>query len=448
MTDFVLNPRLSYVKTDKFWCISASNGDKRVEYRVFVDLNCSYTAAIVKNAVARRPWFSLINNLHDDQKCSGNTIIQISDFENIEWEHVMSGNQMASSYLVRKGLSRKAQLSLQIRRYISKHPNTCLKTSFPFTLIVETWNAYENMKLDFGRGTLASFDSFSVSNAPLRSRLDWCLAEIKETLEDEDKKDWVWILKPSVTNKGMNIAVVDAWEGVLDYLEDEPDIREWVLQRYIEKPLLVNGYKFHLRVYVLCVGALRVYVFERILMLLAAHKYDLYDFDDVYKHLTNTARSAEDIAFKEEDFVKVLDDLPAYLCKERPRQYQNVEQAEDATAKIRAQIRDITADLFAAYENEYTIFAPMSNCFELYGLDFMVDCNMKVSLLEVNPGPDVKQTGDRLRGVIVDLWDQILSLSTNPAPSPQITPNNNFALVYGKEWSASRVAGGMKFTEE
>lgn len=447
MNDFMLNPKLHYVKTDKFWYLDIRANSTFVEYKVYVNLNCSYTSDIVEAAVARRPWLKLINNPYDTRG-SGKTVIQISDFENIEWENVMNGAQMASSYLVRKGLSRKAQLSLQIKRYISKHPNTCLKSSFPFTLIVETWNAFESMKLDFGRGTFASFDSFSVSNAPLRRRLDWCLADIKETLQDDDKKGWVWILKPSVTNKGMSISVVDDWECVLDCLEDEPDIREWVLQRYIQRPLLVNGYKFHLRVYVLCVGALKVYVFEKILMLLAAHKYDLYDFDDVYKHLTNTARSAEDVNFKEEEFVKVLDDLPLYLCKQKPRQYQTLAQAEDATAMIKAQIRDIIGDLFAAFENEYTIFAPMSNCFELYGLDFMVDSEMKVSLLEVNPGPDVKQTGDRLRSVIVNLWDQILTLVTNPASSITRTPSNDFAFVYDKEWSASRAAGGMKFTEQ
>ena len=75
-------------------------------------------------------------------------------------------------------------------------------------------------------------------------------------------------------------------------------MREWVLQRYIERPLLVNGYKFHLRVYILCVGALKVYVFDQILMLLAAHQYDADDLQDEYKHLTNTARSAEDADFK------------------------------------------------------------------------------------------------------------------------------------------------------
>lgn len=33
-----------------------------------------------------------------------------------------------------------------------------------------------------------------------------------------------------------------------------PDLREWVVQRYIGNPLLVGGRKFHLRAYVLCVG--------------------------------------------------------------------------------------------------------------------------------------------------------------------------------------------------
>ena len=62
----------------------------------------------------------------------------------------------------------------------------------------------------------------------------------------------------------------------MDVLEASPDIREWVLQRYIPDPLLINGHKFHLRVYVVCVGAMRVFVCNHILMLLAAHKCVIY----------------------------------------------------------------------------------------------------------------------------------------------------------------------------
>ena len=93
----------------------------------------------------------------------------------------------------------------------------------------------------------------------------------------------------------MSIAVVEDWEGVLDSLEDAPDMREWVLQKYIPNPLLVEtlGHKFHLRVYVVCIGTLSVFVYNNILMLIGAHRYDVNDLDDVYSHLTNTARSVE-----------------------------------------------------------------------------------------------------------------------------------------------------------
>lgn len=77
------------------------------------------------------------------------------------------------------------------------------------------------------------------------------------------------------------------------------------LVRYIANPLTINGHKFHLRVYVLCVGALRVYVNQRILMLVAAHRYSTEDLADSLAHLSNTARGIEDEDFDEEKFVLV-----------------------------------------------------------------------------------------------------------------------------------------------
>jgi tubulin--tyrosine ligase len=176
--------------------------------------------------------------------------------------------------LVRKGISRKAQLSLQIKRHVSKHPDSVLKTAVPLTIVLETWGAFEDdMKLDFGRGTYAVFDSPSVLHVPLRQKLDWCLYEAKEMVEAAAaQKDCCWILKPSVTNKGMDIAVARTWEDICTKLEECSDIREWVLQSYIDRPLLLAKHKFHLRVYVLCVGALRVYVYNNFLVLLAAHR--------------------------------------------------------------------------------------------------------------------------------------------------------------------------------
>jgi hypothetical protein len=263
----MLAPTVTVLRTDKFSVLCNVDLDRVAFYDVDMDINCSYSAGVIASAVRRRYWCSATGD------SSVSTFpVQIKDFENIVWEPVMSGNCGASSYLVRKGLSRKAQLSLQLRRYCSKNPCSILHFAVPKTVILDTWNAFEEMKLDFGRGTFASFDDHSITKAPLRQRLDWCLVDARATMEDESHAGKTWILKPSVTNKGMDIAVVNDWDGVLDALEDADHVREWVLQRYIERPLLVGGHKFHLRVYVLCVGALRVFVYDRILMLIAAHK--------------------------------------------------------------------------------------------------------------------------------------------------------------------------------
>jgi hypothetical protein len=58
------------------------------------------------------------------------------------------------------------------------------------------------MQLDLGCGVLAVFDH-ALKAAPLRQRLEWCLNDLKDTVEEPNHEGWKWILKPSVTNKGL-----------------------------------------------------------------------------------------------------------------------------------------------------------------------------------------------------------------------------------------------------
>ena len=90
----------------------------------------------------------------------------------------------------------------------------------------------------------------------------------------------------------------------------------------------------------------------------------------------------------------------------------------------------------------------MASCFEVYGLDFMVDSNFDVHLLEVNPGPDFKQTGGRLRTVIVQLWEQVcaLILDNDKNGNTDVNPDD-MMLVYQKVWSTSKLQGGMSLVD-
>jgi tubulin--tyrosine ligase len=461
--DPVLRWPFALKKTSAFSCLDiAKNAKPPSKKKVVVNINSEYTREIVLVAVASREWCTVLPPSDTPAAAAdGEAIYGFCEFELINWEQVVNGKQYASAYVVRKGLSRKAQLALQARRYISKNPSCMLKTAMPFTVTIETWDAFEaDVRMDFGMGAVATFDSPGfASQTSLAQKLAWTLEDVKDAMALPERADWLWILKPSVTNKGADIAVIPSWEALLDKLEDVPDIREWVLQKYIPNPLTVEGYKFHIRTYVLCVGALQVYVHEDMLLLLAAHKYDINDLEDDYIHLTNTCRGAEDIEFDENIFVRHTDELPFILHKEHPNKFKTMDDALRQTASIKRDIGQITKEIFEAYENEYTIFSPMGNCFEIFGLDFMVDENFQTSLLEINPGPDFKQTGDSLRQLIVNLWDGICrivldedalangtSTSDGKARFESTISQMHFAKVYDKELSVSKVKQQMKFS--
>lgn len=278
-----MNPSLIYERTKRYTVLSIDsyrnnpNHSHYVHYEVHLDWNCDYTARILRHACLRRPWCSISEGPSNERNRtvadSKSYQMQIADFENIDWDSVSKGESIASSYIVRKGLSRKAQMALQLRRYVVKHPDSILGIAVPETIIIETWNAFEDMKLDMGGGLLASFDLPGMKRSPLRQRLDWILSDVRDKYEQGRESNPLWILKPSVANKGADISLIHDWDSLLDALEATPDMREWVLQKYVCNPLLINrGHKFHLRVYVLCTGALNVFVYDKILMLLAARR--------------------------------------------------------------------------------------------------------------------------------------------------------------------------------
>lgn len=61
------------------------------------------------------------------------------------------------------------------------------------------------------------------------------------------------------------------------------------MQQYIQNPLLIDGFKFDLRVYVALtsVNPLRLYVYNEGLVRFASEKYDMNNVKNVFSHLTN-----------------------------------------------------------------------------------------------------------------------------------------------------------------
>jgi hypothetical protein len=258
---------------------------------IFVDWNCEYTKKILMESIARRSQYCiLIEDILNDPNLlkyremfnKHPKILQFAEFEKMQWEYVLSERTFGSSYLVRKGLSRKAQLAVQINRYLKKHPNSILHQAVPESHVIETWDIFQdeddnaegnNMKIQLGNGFSTNFSNvYDLQRVSVQKKIEWYLAgTIEELFRENDNSPW--ILKPSVTNKGLDISIISSYSELVNLLEEKSQVREWVMQRYISNPLLIlrRQHKFHLRVYILCIGALQVLMFNNILVLIAAY---------------------------------------------------------------------------------------------------------------------------------------------------------------------------------
>jgi len=222
---------------------------------VALQLDCATTHARVRTALDRRaPRWTVVASLDEAAKISPRDpsstavaplVVQWLEYVEMDWASVLAGETIAASYCVRKGIARKAQLWNTCRRYFTKHAGSCLATALPHTLVVETWEAFdESVKLDFGGGDIASFGADSLS---LAQRLGLCLGDASDAMAHPDADGARWIVKPSYANKGVEIAVIEHFAELECHLLEHNALREWVLQRYIERPLLFEGRKFHFR---------------------------------------------------------------------------------------------------------------------------------------------------------------------------------------------------------
>lgn len=88
--------------------------------------------------------------------------------------------------------------------------------------------------------------------------------------EQEPHKDQVWIVKPAALSRGRGIYLIKSYLD-LSYSESV------VVQRYVTNPLLLDGYKFDLRIYVLVTSfqPLEVFLYKEGFARFASEKFTL-----------------------------------------------------------------------------------------------------------------------------------------------------------------------------
>lgn len=183
----------------------------------------------------------------------------------------------------------------------------------------------------------------------------------------------------------------------------------------------------------IAVSSLRVYFYRNCLALCAGKRYTIGDhFSNLGAHITNTAYQIEsDPQFREQSCVLQWSPERISAILVRDGTMDNIADAKSAVNSTIDKMCAITGELFQVYKSEFGVFAPIEGCFEHYGLDFIVDDSWNVFLLEVNPGPDFKQTGLELESLIENLMGCTIDVALLPQTNgARCVESEQLTLVY------------------
>lgn len=142
----------------------------------------------------------------------------------------------------------------------------------------------------------------------------------------------------------------------------------FIIQKYIEEPILFQRRKFDLRIWALISHDARFYLFKEAYVRTSSQEYDLSEakMDQVYVHLTNNAvqkYSKNYGKFEEGNIVSM-----AALCDELAKQTN--QQSKDINKDIHGQMKE---QILLSYE---AVKAKLNfnnkHTFELLGYDFMI----------------------------------------------------------------------------
>ncbi|CEL94857.1 unnamed protein product [Vitrella brassicaformis CCMP3155] len=204
------------------------------------------------------------------------------------------------------------------------------------------------------------------------------------------RKPKTFILKPEAMSQGRGIQLIRRFEDV--------NLTErYVAQRYVHKPLLVDGLKFDLRLYVLLTGCdpLRIFLHQEGLVRFATEKYappNSKNLNRCRMHLTNYAVNRGSAHFEQPDsrhealsghkrslkqFMQILAskgcDVPGLMA-----------EVEEMIVKTVVAVQPTLAHVYHSCQPHDM---PNQMSFEVLGFDILIDHRFKPWLIEVNHSP-------------------------------------------------------------
>ncbi|KAL8432761.1 hypothetical protein ACSSS7_004385 [Eimeria intestinalis] len=284
--------------------------------------------------------------------------------------------------------------------------------------------------------------------------------------QEEGEDDWrlrnIWIVKPCSNARASGIKLCTS---PLEILKSGRGLRDRLAQRYIERPLLLWGRrKFDLRVWVLVrsFSPLEVYLYSEVYARLCTEAYDRNDLCNHFKHISNWslnrlqagkhgargsqalgAPSHQDAASADKegppaeatpfasrppaanDITTTNNSSSSGKVADEDRGFSGAGETTLPLETLRSALAEKTGNP-SYWEEEllpqlrFLVLQTMraarqsvvqrSSCFELYGLDVLLDEALRPWLLEVNLSPACSTRQPWLRRLLTRMTEQLLEI--------------------------------------
>ena len=228
----------------------------------------------------------------------------------------------------------------------------------------------------------------------------------------------MWIIKPINLNRGRCIQVMNDTDAIVEYLQKIQEMKKIesenndnfkcehiILQKYLEKPLLYQGRKFDIRIWIMLIAGQEnfVYIFKQGHLKATCAKFDI-NSSSHFIHLTNYSVQKHNVDFSKIEIGNEIsyEEFQADLDKNNTGK----NFYKDIYPKIVYIIR-----LAVGSGKSNINHLNRTNCFEIFGCDFILDEKFKPYLLEVNLNPGLEISSPLISKLVPRMVDDALKLT-------------------------------------
>ncbi|NXY92419.1 TTLL3 monoglycylase, partial [Alcedo cyanopectus] len=239
----------------------------------------------------------------------------------------------------------------------------------------------------------------------------------------------VWIIKPGAQSQGRGIICTTQLEEVLQLARGRraslAQARDWVVQKYVERPMLIFGTKFDIRQWFLVTdwNPLTIWFYGESYLRFCSKPFSLHHLGQA-QHLCNVSVQKR---------FKLDPDLHPQLPHDRIwscHQFQEyLAQVGRAGVWHQVMVPTMKAVVVGALHSIQDLVGSQKGSFELYGADFLIGEDCQPWLLEINACPSMAPSSAVTRRLCASVQQDVLRVVIDRRDNPTCS-TGAFELIY------------------